>query len=180
MASPPLRNKLTGRLTTDDLFELGYLTQGARNNRLKEELFELIDDDDERVSANALWAFTYFDLHNNQWLYAKHDIIIDKVLSTSHPTKLRLLLTLLLRQPFMAEGLRTDFLDFCLAGITSAVLPCAVRVLCLKLAYEQCRFYPELLAELHITLDALSSEALSPGLATARRQILKKITPIKR
>lgn len=179
MASPPLRNKLTGRLTTDDLFELGYLTQGTCNNRLKEELFGLIDDDDDRVSANALWAFTYFDLSNNKWLYVKHDVIIDKVLSTSHPTKLRLLLTLLLRQPFTAEGLRTDFLDFCLAGITSAVLPCAVRVSCLKLAYEQCRFYPELLAELYITLDALSQETLPPALAAARRRILKKATPMK-
>lgn len=175
MASSPLRNKLEGRLTTDDLFELCYLTQGICNDFRKEELFALTDDADDRVATNALWAFTYFDLHNNQWLYAKHDRLIDRALSTSHPTKLRLLLTLLLRQPFTKEKLRTDFLDFCLSDITSASHPCAVRVLCTKLAYEQCRFHPELLTELRTVLDLLSSGPIPPGLASARRQLLKKL-----
>ena len=37
------------------------------------------------------------------------------------------------------------------------------------------RFYVELLAELQSTLEMLSQEPLSPGLASAKRQIEKKI-----
>lgn len=45
----------------------------------------------------------------------------------------------------------------------------------MKLAYEQCRHYPELLVELQMVLDLLQSEHLSPGLASARRQVERKM-----
>ena len=37
------------------------------------------------------------------------------------------------------------------------------------------KFYPELLAELKMVLNMLEQEPLSPGVASAKRQILKKI-----
>lgn len=45
----------------------------------------------------------------------------------------------------------------------------------MKLAYEQMKYYPELLTELKAALDMLEQEALSPGLASAKRQVMKKI-----
>ena len=45
----------------------------------------------------------------------------------------------------------------------------------MKLAYEQMKYYPELLTELKVALDMLEQEALSPGLLSAKRQIMKKI-----
>lgn len=45
----------------------------------------------------------------------------------------------------------------------------------MKLAYEQCSFFPELLDELKETLDMLAQEPLSPGVSSAKQQIMQKI-----
>ena len=168
-----MRKKLNKRMCMDDIYAMCILTHG--NNRLKAELYKLAFDEDERVSTNALWVFTHFDLQNNEWLYDKHDDLIDRVLVEKNMTRLRLMLTLLLRQPFEEASLRSDFIDFCMAKITACSYPYAIRALCIKLAYEQMKYYPELLAELGTALDMLEQEALSPGLASAKRQVMKKI-----
>ena len=67
-------------MSQDDIHEICFLTQGTDNDSLKEELYTLISDEDVRVSYNALWVFTHFDLSNNKWLYAKHDELIDKAI----------------------------------------------------------------------------------------------------
>ena len=90
-------------------------------------------------------------------------------------TKLRLMLTLLLRQPYAEENIRTDFIDYCLMQLTDPKSPYAVRALCIKLAYEQMRYWPELLGELRQALDMISCEPLSPGLRSAWKQVIKKI-----
>ena len=157
----------------DDIHEICILCHG--NSRKKAELYQLTFDEAERVATNALWVFTHFDLQNNEWLYSKHDDLIDRVLMEKNMTKLRLMLSLLLRQPFEEESLRSDFIDFCVAKITACSYPYAIRALCMKLAYEQMKYYPELLSELKTALDMLEQEVLSPGLQSAKKQIMKKI-----
>ena len=168
-----MRKKLNKRICMDDIYEICILTHG--NNRLKAHLYQLTFDEDEQISTNALWVFTHFDLQNNEWLYAKHDDLIDRVLVEKNMTKLRLMLSLLIRQPFEEESLRSDFIDFCVGKITACSYPYAIRALCMKLAYEQMKHYPELLAELKAALEILEQEALSPGLASAKRQVMKNI-----
>ena len=90
------------------------MTQGKENNHRKEELYQLTFDENDRVSFNALWAFAHFDKANNPWLFQKHDELINKVLVEKNETKRRLMLHLLLRQPFEEESLRSDFIDFCI------------------------------------------------------------------
>jgi hypothetical protein len=92
-----------------------------------------------------------------------------------HVGKRRLMLSILLRQPFEEESLRSDFIDFCVNKITACAQPYAIRAYCMKLAYEQMKYYPELLSELKMALDMLEQEVLSPGLASAKRQVLMKI-----
>lgn len=169
------RKRLLQRLSQDDIHEMCFLTQGPDNDSLKEELYTLISDEDVRVSYNALWVFAHFDLSNNKWLYAKHDELIDKAIAEKHDGKKRLLLTLLLRQPFECETLRSDFIDFCFETIQSSHESCSNRALCMKLAYEQCKYFPELLSELSNCLEIISAESLSSGLKTARRNVMKKI-----
>ncbi|WP_289091042.1 hypothetical protein [uncultured Bacteroides sp.] len=169
------RKRFLQRLSQDDIHEMCFLTQGPDNDSLKEELYTLISDEDVRVSYNALWVFAHFDLSNNKWLYAKHDELIDKAIAEKHEGKRRLLLTLILRQPFECETLRSDFIDFCFETIQSSHESCSNRALCMKLAYEQCRFFPELLSELSNCLEIISAESLSSGLKTARRNVMKKI-----
>ena len=47
---------------------------------------------------------------------------------TMTPYKRRLMLHLLLRQPFEEESLRSDFIDFCIAKITACSQPYAIRI----------------------------------------------------
>lgn len=168
-----MRKKLNKKLCMDDIYEICILCHG--NSRKKAELYQLIFDEDERVATNALWVFTHFDMQNNEWLYAKHDNLIDRVLVEKNETKRRLMLSLLLRQPFEEESLRSDFIDFCIAKITAYSQPYAIRCYCMKLAYEQMKYYPELLTELKAAIDMLEQEPLSPGLTSAKKQVMKKI-----
>lgn len=168
-----MRKKLNKKLCMGDIYEICILCHG--NSRKKAELYQLIFDEDERVATNALWVFTHFDMQNNEWLYAKHDDLIDRVLVEKNETKRRLMLSLLLRQPFEEESLRSDFIDFCIAKITACSQPYAIRCYCMKLAYEQMKYYPELLTELKAAIDMLEQEPLSPGLTSAKKQVMKKI-----
>ena len=170
-----MKESLTNRLSQSDIHELCALTQGGRNNSLKEQLYQLTLDDDRRVATNALWVFTHFSAVDNEWLYAKHDQLIDRCLKEKDTTKLRLMLNLLLRQPYTEEAIRTDFIDFCLTRLADTKSPYAVRAQCIKLAYVQMRYWPELLNELRQTLEMISCEPLSPGLRSAWRQVMKRI-----
>lgn len=170
-----MKTLLAHRLSQSEIMQLCASTNGAHNNHLKEELYQLTLDDDRRVAVNALWTFTHFAAADNVWLFAKHDQLIDRCLNEKDTTKLRLILTLLLRQPFEKETVRTDFIDFCLARFTDARAPYAIRAQCIKLAYEQMRYWPELLNELRQTLEMISCEPLSPGLRSAWRQVMRKM-----
>ena len=170
-----MKESLTNRLSQDELHELCALTQGEQNNHLKEELYQLTLDNDRRVAINALWTFTHFALADNEWLYAKHDQLIDRCLKEKDATKLRLMLSLLLRQPYTEEDIRTDFIDYCLMRLTDPKSPYAIRAQCIKLAYEQMKYWPELLNELRQTLEMISCEPLSPGLRSAWRQVMKNL-----
>lgn len=170
-----MKSLLSHRLSMDGINEICLLVQGEQNHSLKEQLYQLTLDNDRRVAVNALWVFTHFALADNEWLYAKHNQIIDRCLKEQNVTKLRLMLTLLLRQPFDEEDIRTDFIDFCLMRLTDPKSHYAVRAQCIKLAYEQMRYWPELLNELRQTLNMISCEPLSPGLRSAWRQVMKKL-----
>ena len=167
--------KLLGKIGLNDIHEICFMTQGKENDYRKEELYQFTFDEDDRVAFNALHALSHFDLANNEWLYSKHDNLIDRVMKEKHAGKCRLMLNLLLRQPFKEDSLRSDFIDFCIAKITACAQPYAVQAYCMKLAYEQMKYYPELLEELRMALDMLEQETLSPGLLSAKRQIMKKI-----
>lgn len=138
-------HQLTHRLSQSDINELCALTQGEHNDNLKEELYQLTLDSDRRVATNALWTFTHFSAADNEWLYAKHDQLIDRCLKEKDATKLRLMLNLLLRQPYTEEDIRTDFIDFCLMKLTDPKSPYAIRAQCIKLAYEQMKHWPNCL-----------------------------------
>ena len=170
-----MKSLLSHRLSIDGINEICLLVQGEQNHSLKEQLYQLTLDNDRRVATNALWVFTHFSAVDNEWLYAKHDQLIDRCLKEKDTTKLRLMLNLLLRQPYTEEAIRTDFIDFCLTRLADTKSPYAVRAQCIKLAYMQMRYWPELLNELRQTLEMISCEPLSPGLRSAWRQVMKKL-----
>lgn len=166
---------LSHRLSMDGINDICLLVQGEQNHSLKEQLYQFTLDNDRRVTTNALWVFTHFSAVDNEWLYAKHDQLIDRCLNEKDATKLSLMLNLLLRQPYTEEDIRTDFIDFSLMKLTDPKSPYAVRAQCIKLAYEQMKYWPELLNELRQTLELISCEPLSSGLRSAWKQVMKKL-----
>lgn len=83
-----MKLQLSHRLSQSEIKDLCALTQGEHNDNLKEKLYQLTLDADRRVATNALWVFTHFALADNEWLYAKHDLLIDRCLNEKDTTKL--------------------------------------------------------------------------------------------
>ena len=169
------RDRLLSRIHKNDIYEMCLLTTGAANDREKAKLYALVFDSDDRVSYNALWVLSNFSLLDNEWLYSKRDKLIDLVLHESHEGKKRMLLSLLERQPFEKDDIRTDFLDYGLEKMLSAADTCSVRSLCLKLSYAMCRCDSDLLREFRLSLEVLESEFLPPSLRAARKNILRNM-----
>lgn len=161
-----LRSKLLQRLEMEDINEIISLAQKDENVRT--ELYNLVFDSEDKLSINALWIMTHYSATTNKWLYSKQNELIDKVLISENSSQKRLLLSLIYKQP-LAEPLRVDFLDFCLAGMTSLKEPPATIVMSMKLAYEMCRTIPELLQEYQVAL-----EILEPSLLSTRTEIIRK------
>lgn len=170
-----LRGRLAGKLKEDDLLEIAYRAQGTEDEPMKRALYRLLFDEDKRVAAQAAWVFCHFDRHTDEWLHDKHDALADEAMRTPDVRLRRLLLSLLLRQPFPPERFRTDFFNFCMDGICAAHEPTAVRCLCMKLAYEQCKPFAELRAELQTVLDSLETDLLPTGMRATRHNLLKAI-----
>jgi len=138
-------------------------------------LLSLTESTDTRTSVNALWALTHLPKSGTALLQPHQYYFIDRLLVETHAGKKRLLLSLLHRQEYSKETIRTDFLDYCLSKINSECEPYAVRAYGIYCAFKMCRYYPELVAELSAHLDMLATQSLSPGLhsalATTRRHI---------
>lgn len=171
-----MRRELSNRLGLIDIRKICIEIQG--NSHRMRDLYQLTFDADDHVAFNALWVLTHFDTDNSKWLYQKQEDLISRVIQEKNATKCRLMLTLLSRLPFTKENLRSDFIDYCIAKITACSQPYGVRALCIKLAWEQMKIHPELLAELKLALEMLEQETLSPGLASAKRQVMKKMNSI--
>lgn len=168
-----LSKTLTGKIKLKDIKSICSETE--YDNHLKKELYSCIYNHDDRVSYNALWVFTHFSAANRKWLLSKRDELTDLLLNTKHTGKKRLILTLLEKQPVNKNNIRPDFLDFCLSKINSTE-PYAIRALCLKQAFKQCKFYPELMKELLSEMEMTEYGEMSPGLMSALRKIRKEIS----
>lgn len=170
-----LEETLRGRLRLRDISEICARCAGHCNDTVKAELFALIRHPDDRIAYNALWILTHFTADDLRWLRTERDALIDMLLVSEHVGRRRLILTLLDRQDFTKEEARTDYLDFCLSRINSNE-PYGIRALCLKQSFSICRFFPELLAELTAEIELMENNALSPGLLSARRKVLRQIS----
>lgn len=160
--------KLSERIQMDDIYEILRLVHDSESR--KQELYDLIYGEDEKLGYHAAWIFTHSSEQDNKWLFARQNELIDEVLVCKHAGKRRVILNLLYRQP-LTEITRVDFLDFCLENISSKELP-AIQSLCLKIAYELCLSIPELMQELKTILEMMEAE-LSPAVGSVRKNVLK-------
>lgn len=170
-----LRSFIAQRIHIRDIRHFCIAACAPDYNDLRTQLLSLASDSDDRVSYNALWIFTHFPAAEKTWLIRHRQRLTDMLLATTHSGKRRLLLTLLDALPCDTNDVRTDYLDFCMSNIISPE-PYAVRAFCIKQAFAQCRHYPELLEEFCGTIQLLRQQELSPGLRSAVKNILKKVS----
>ena len=64
-------------------------------------------------------------------------------------------------------------LDFCLEHMMLADEPYGIKALCMKIAYQMCRHYPELKDELRQSLLLMEPSELGAGVKHTRGKILK-------
>lgn len=155
---------------------VGMAQRAANDETVLAEVYRLLYDHDKRTSDNAAWVLMHLPQTKNRWLTPHKEEMTDEALRTSSITKRRLIMALLEKQEFPASEIRTDFLDFCLARLTDPDEPYGIRALAAKLAYAQCRHYPELCDELRQTLELIGREPLKPGLSHIRKKLLKELS----
>lgn len=141
-------------------------------------LYALIKSDNDKIGSNALWCMTHLQKQKGEWLQSQQNDLIDMLLNEQHTGKKRMLLQLLREQTYTQEHIRPDFLDFCLSKINSECEPYAIRCFSIYCAFNMCRLYPELIAELGRYLDMLDVQILTPGLASALRKTRKRISAL--
>lgn len=140
------------------------------------QLFDCLNDADDRVVRNAAWALTHKPLSDIRML--PQNDLIDLALSTPNDALRRLTLNLLEKQEMREEDLRTDFLDFCLHHAVMIDEHPGIQMLCLKLAHRMCQFYPELQHEFAETLSMVQIECYNPGMRSQFKKIMKDIYPL--
>lgn len=170
--SDSLRERLARSIGQREVTDLARQACGCGGVAVREALLGLMHDADARVAANAAWVLGRLDHQGRAWLCTKRGELVDEALRTPHHAKRRLVLALLLQQPWDEESLRADLLDFCLARMGSQAETTSVKTLCIKLAYEQCKHHPDLLRELREALLLLEPNALPTGAKTVRRKTL--------
>lgn len=170
-----LKERLSKNIRMADIRNIVQWVQTTDADSAMRMLYNLMFDADRRVSDNAAWIFIHLGTVGSRWLYPRWNALVDEVMRTTSNTKRRLLLVLLLQLPMNQDNLRTDFLDFCLSCSCSKDESTSVKTLSIKLSYEQCKYYPELLQELKSTLELMEPDRLSTGVRTVRNKVLKSI-----
>lgn len=127
---------------------------------------------DYRVARSALWGLTKARKEELSQLQVILNEFIDQAIRTENSSIRRLSLNIIERLEMSEEGLRTDFLDFCLDHMMDVEEFPGVQAVCMKLSYRMCKFYPELMDELKRTLEAMDIDYYKPAVKCARNRIL--------
>lgn len=139
----------------------------------RERLFRAMLSGGGKEASNAAWALTHLPDADNKYIDEYRDALVRLAISTHEVPVRRLSLTLLERLEWSVDDVRTDLLDFCLEHMLLPDEPYGVKALCIKLAYQQCRHYPELKDELHQALLLMEPSELGSGVKHTRSKILK-------
>lgn len=154
--------------------EIKTMAQEAHRDKARRDgLFATLFGSNGKEAINAAWALTHLPDTDNKYIDEHRDKLVQLALSTSEVPLRRLSMTLLQRLEWSIDDVRTDLLDFCLDHMMLPDEPYGVKALCMKLAYQQCRHYPELKAELRQALLLMEPAELGAGVKHTRGKILK-------
>lgn len=136
----------------------------------RQQLMVLAASSHTRTATNALWLLALLPKSASHWLQTQQNHLIDMVMTAHNAGHRRILMQILRAQDYPKEGIRTDFMDFCLTKINSRTEAYGVRAYCIYCAFKMCRHYPEMTAEFSRHLDMLAGGQLPPGLRCALRR----------
>ncbi|MCR5821968.1 MAG: hypothetical protein K6F85_03500, partial [Bacteroidales bacterium] len=117
-----------------------------------ERLFRTMLSGEGKEASNAAWALTHLPKEDNIYINMYRAELVQLAVTTPEVPLRRLSMVLLERLEWGRDDVRTDLLDFCLDHMMLPDEPYGVKAICMKLAYQQCRHYPELSAELKQSL----------------------------
>ena len=140
---------------------------------VRERLFRTMLSGEGKEASNAAWALTHLPKEDNIYINMYRAELVQLALITPEVPLRRLSMVLLERLDWGRDDVRTDLLDFCLEHMMRPDEPYGVKALCMKLAYSQCRHYPELCAELKQALLLMEPSELGAGVKHTRGKILK-------
>lgn len=90
-----LKNKLSQRIGKNDIQEIILLTQG--DDVKKQELYNLLFDQDDKISYQAAWIITHFPAKESEYFHHQQNELIDEALRCNHTGKRRLILAIIYR-----------------------------------------------------------------------------------
>ena len=157
----------------DDIKALAHKAHGDAEERKR--LFGTMLSAEGREAYFAAWTLTHLPPSDNGFIDEHREALVQLAVGTSEIPLRRLSLALLERLEWEIDDVRTDLLDFCLEHMMLADEPYGVRSLCIKLAWLQCRHYPELKAELRQCLLLMEPSELGAGVKHTRGKILGKL-----
>lgn len=124
------------------------------------------------VARNALWVLTKASVKELSALQVMLNEIIDLAMTTENSSVRRLSLSIIERLEITEDNLRADFLDFCLERMMCLDEFPGVQTNSMKLAFRMCKFYPELMDELMVTIKTMHVEFYKPAVKCVRNRIL--------
>ena len=172
MKDDNLRIILSQKLSKDEILSYAKIVTPYNCNKI----LPLIAEKDKNLSGNIAYIFLYASKEIEMWLIGQTVFIMEVIQTTTDEKTKRLLMSILVKLKFNTINIK--FLDYCFDNIVSAKSPCAIRVLCIKLAHKQSAQYPELLSELKIILESMDNSTLNPSVACAKKNTLKRINSI--
>lgn len=162
---------LAGRIGKNDITEI---TRHIHTLEEMDIVLRFLSDDEHRVRTNAAWVATHFSKGQINLLQPRLDHFIDLAMSTQDVSLRRLVLNIIEKLESKKDELRTDFLDFCLSHMLSPQETPGVQSLCMKLAYRQCQYYPELINEFKEYISSIDN-GYAICIQSLRKKMLKEL-----
>lgn len=151
-----------------------FLALEAENSEEKRDfILKTIYDTNHVKARNAAWVMTHFSDKLIATLQPRLNEFIDLIMTTDNISLRRLILNIVDRLILTEEDLRTDFLDFCMEHMMSLEEPPGVQTLCMKLAYKQCSFFPELKEEYFNLLNIMEVENYAICVKCLHKKMMK-------
>ena len=141
----------------------------------REMLFRTMFSGGGKEASNAAWALTHLPKEDSIYINMYRAELVQLAVGTPEVPLRRLSMVLLERLEWGRDDVRTDLLDFCLEHMMLPDEPYGVKALCMKLAYQQCRHYPELTEELRQCLLLMEPSELGAGVRHTRGKVLKNL-----